>query len=203
MSVPSERKHVSLIPDQLVQRAEGAAPASNPIVSVDVDYKATNAQAAAVAFDHWQASASKEEIVVPIDSITPYVPGQFYKRELPCILAALKALTCQPQLVIVDGYVWLTSDSDPGLGAHLFTALDNKIPVIGVAKTSFRGATAAVPIRRGNSHSPLFITSVGIDNAAAAKHIQQMHGSYRIPTLLKLADSLCRDWKSSTSGGLG
>ena len=161
-------------------------------VTVDVDYRPHSAQAAAVAFDHWQACAAVDQAAVVISNVAPYVPGQFYRRELPCIVAALKPLSRQPQLVIIDGYVWLDANSNPGLGAHLFAELGGKTPVIGVAKTRFRNAAAAIPITRGQSRSPLFITAAGIDAQAAAAHIQQMHGPHRIPTLLKLADTLCR-----------
>jgi deoxyribonuclease V len=49
-----------------------------------------------------------------------------------------------------------------------------------------------VTIRRGRSTKPLFVSAVGweLENAAAA--IAGMHGPYRIPTLLRLADRLAR-----------
>lgn len=38
--------------------------------------------------------------------IAPYQPGEFYRRELPCLLAVL---ACGPvaEVIVVDGYVWL------------------------------------------------------------------------------------------------
>src|SRR5690348_16085214 len=112
--------------------------ASPYIVSLDVDYRANaTAQAAAVAFNDWQTATPIEQVVVPVANIAPYVPGQFYKRELPCLRAALQALSRPPTLVLIDGYVWLTTPTDPGLGAHLFVALGQSTPIIGVAKTKF------------------------------------------------------------------
>jgi len=64
--------------------------------------------------------------------------------------------------------------------------------VIGVAKMHFRGATAVRPVRPGNRKRPLYITAVGMDLDRASRHIQGMHGEYRIPTLLKQVDQLPR-----------
>jgi len=63
--------------------------------------------------------------------------------------------------------------------------------VVGVAKTKFAGAPA-VSLTRGASKSPLFITAVGMPAITAAKLVARMNGAYRIPTLLKRADQLCR-----------
>ena len=64
-------------------------------------------------------------------------------------------------------------------------------PVIGVAKTSFVGATAT-PVIRGASATPLYVTAIGIEQAVAAAQITAMHGPFRIPTLIKRADTLAR-----------
>jgi deoxyribonuclease V len=114
---------------------------------------------------------------------------------LPGIRAVLSALSRPPDLVIVDGYVWLGNENQPGLGGHLFRELDAKVPVVGVAKTRYRGQRAALEITRGRSRTPLYITAAGIDVHEAAPCIQQMHGSHRIPTLLKRVDKLCRTWQ--------
>jgi deoxyribonuclease V len=37
------------------------------------------------------------------------------------------------------------------------------------------------------------VTAVGIDLAEAARRLGEMHGPYRIPTLLKRVDRLCRE----------
>lgn len=128
-----------------------------------------------------------------IGAVEPYVPGQFYRRELPCLLAVLKKSGAEFSSVVIDGYVWLDAGGVPGLGAHLFEALGKKIPVVGVAKTRFEGAAPA-EITRGSSRQPLFITAAGMELPLAASRIQSMHGPHRIPTLLKRADQLCRAW---------
>jgi len=158
------------------------------LVCVDVDYRGAGAMAAAVAFEGWDAGVAVEEVAVAVGRVEPYVPGQFYRRELPCVLAALKELKRAAELVIVDGYVWL-GPQRPGLGMHVHEALG--VPVVGVAKTAFAGAPG-VAVVRGASKAPLFVTAEGMDPAVAARHVRAMHGAYRVPTMLKRVDQLCR-----------
>lgn len=162
------------------------------IACLDVHYHDPGATAAGVWFSDWPDSTSSAEVVLPIAQVEPYQPGQFFRRELPCLLAVLRGGP-PADIVIVDGYVWLEDEGHPGLGAHLFQALREKIPVIGVAKTKFAGAKPVQEIRRGESLNPLYITAAGIELSEAARHIARMHGPHRIPTLLRRVDQLCRD----------
>src|SRR5262249_23015162 len=77
-------------------------------------------------------------------------------------------------LLVVDGYVDLDPGGRPGLGAHAHEVL--AIPVIGVAKSAFRTATHAIPVLRGASKHPLFVTSAGIPRADAAELVRLMAG---------------------------
>lgn len=163
------------------------------IAAVDVQYGETIAAAACVTFLAWPDAAPSGEFTAIVKGIDPYVPGELWRREMPCILAVLGALGTPPEMVVIDGYVWLDAHERPGLGAHLFEALDGRIPVIGVAKTAFRGSEHACSVRRGASERPLYVTSRGISAADAAKAIEAMHGEHRLPTLLKRVDRLCRD----------
>lgn len=166
------------------------------LACVDVDYREDQSPASAVAacvvFDHWSAKEATAEHVQELSAIEPYVPGQLYRRELPCLLAVLEASTHPLATVIVDGYAFLDADERPGLGAHLHRALGGRIPVVGVAKTFFHGSTA-LEVRRGDSRRPLYVTAVGMEAEAAAEGIARMHGPHRLPTLLKRVDRLCRD----------
>jgi deoxyribonuclease V len=162
------------------------------IECVDVDYRAGGAVAACVGFRGWADDAPAEEHVVTIDRVEEYEPGQFYRRELPCLLAVLREIREPLEAVIIDGYVWLSADRRPGLGAHLYSALGERVPVIGVAKTRFAGADAALPVRRGESRRPLYVSAAGMDAGSAAEHVRAMHGAFRIPTLLRRVDQLCR-----------
>ena len=161
------------------------------IACLDVDYRETVAYAAGIAFHNWSDKTPATEKVVPVVGVQPYQPGQFFRRELPCLLAVLRELP-PVVVVVVDGYVWLDGVSVAGLGAHLYQALEGKVAVIGVAKTRFAGAGAAVQQVRGHSNRPLFVTAAGMTAQTAAEHIRSMHGPDRIPTLLKHVDSLAR-----------
>src|SRR5512145_2134080 len=118
---------------------------------LDVAYHDLEANAAAVLFHSWGDSTGRREIVTRVPAPADYRPGQFYRRELPCLLALVALIGEPAEVLIVDGYVWLGKGSLPGLGAHLYEALGGASAVIGVAKSRFAGATAAVPVLRGGS----------------------------------------------------
>jgi len=159
------------------------------IVCLDVDYRQLGAVAAAVWFRGWQAAVPDHHAVQHFDTVAVYEPGQFYKRELPCLLGVLDQGP-RPDVIVVDGYAWL-GEGVAGLGSRLHEALG--IPVIGVAKTRFATATDAVEILRGTSRTPLYISAAGMNVDEGAVRIASMHGSHRLPTLLKHVDRLARD----------
>jgi len=160
------------------------------IACVDVDYQDTRAVAAGIAFRDWGDDSAIAERVVSLSNIEPYKSGQFFIRELPCILAVLRILP-PVQVALIDGYVWL-EENRPGLGAHLYHSLDGRVPVIGVAKSRYLGAVNVQELARGKSKRHLYISAVGLSVSQAAKHVYSMRGPYRIPTLLKRVDLLSR-----------
>jgi deoxyribonuclease V len=162
------------------------------ITCVDVDYREAIAVAAGVWFRGWQAGEPEREAVATIGEVAAYEPGAFYRRELPCLLEVLQRGP-RPQVVIVDGYVWL-GEGRPGLGAHLNRALGGDVAVVGVAKTRFAGAADAVEVCRGASRSPLYVTAAGVETAEVAARVIEMHGPHRVPTLLKRVDHLSRSF---------
>jgi deoxyribonuclease V len=166
--------------------------ADGHIAALDVQYDDPRARVACVVFRHWTDVAPSRSLTTTVDNVAPYEPGSFFKRELPCLLAALDLVTEPLSAIVIDGYVVLSDDGRPGLGAHLFDALDRSIPIVGVAKTAFVGSSFAQPVLRGESTHPLFVTAAGISHEGAAQSIASMHGPYRMPTLLKLVDSLAR-----------
>ena len=159
---------------------------------VDVSYRNGGAVAACVLFWAWSDHRPASEIVLPVEKVEPYVSGRFFRRELPCLLAVLRAIDELPDVVVIDGYVWLGDEQRPGLGAYLYEAIGRQAAVVGVAKTMFRVAKLVREVRRGRSLSPLYVTAAGMSLSEAAQHIQEMHGEFRIPTLLKRADQLSR-----------
>ena len=162
------------------------------LACLDISYREDSAIAGAVLFQSWTDALPFRELTTRIQPAAPYVPGEFYKRELPGLLAVLAQVNENLKTIVIDGYVWLSSEGKPGLGAHLYNALGNKTAVIGVAKTLFHQAPA-VELRHGQAQRPLYVSAVGMSNENAAKCIEKMHGAYRIPTLLKRVDILCRN----------
>ena len=146
--------------------------------------------AAAVVFQKWTDEDVIAEYTVVCSNIEAYVPGSFYRRELPCLLAVLGRVVEPLDIVIVDGYVSL--GDKPGMGMELWEALNRQRPIIGVAKTSFHGARAA-EVLRGKAKVPLFVTAAGIDVIEAASNIGRMAGSFRVPSLLKRVDRVARE----------
>jgi deoxyribonuclease V len=162
-------------------------------VALDVGYHDQSALAAGVGFLDWTDAEAALTVTERIPQVAEYVPGQFYQRELPCLLAVLKKLNETPETIVIDGHVHLDDAEKPGLGMYLFEALNRQTAVIGVAKSSFRGLTKAIEVYRGESDRPLFVTAAGMPYRDAADRIRQMHGEYRMPTLLKLADQLSKE----------
>jgi deoxyribonuclease V len=162
-----------------------------PIAAFDAHYLADGrASTAAILFNDYGDRIPVTEFHRIHAAAAAYAPGVFYKRELPAILALLDVIDMPLDTLIVDGYVML--GPRPGLGKYLFEALGSRIPVIGVAKSRFKGATAQA-VCRGGSRRPVYVTAAGMAAEEAAARIQAMHGVHRIPTLLRQVDRLARE----------
>jgi deoxyribonuclease V len=169
---------------------EASGSPDSVCAAVDVHYPRTGgARAAAVlAADAVFAHVLAERTAV-LPLVLPYRPGEFYLRELPPLRAVLDGVSGLG-LLVVDGYADLDPGGRPGLGAHAHAEFG--IPVIGVAKSWFRTATHAVPVVRGSSARPLFVTAAGMPAADAADLVRRMAGRYRLPDALRRADLLAR-----------
>ena len=165
--------------------------------AVDVHYLSSGG-ARAAAVTAWDAafSAVQAEWTVLVPAVLPYRPGQFFLRELPPLCAVLAPVR-NLGLLVIDGYVDLDPGGRPGLCAHAHAAFG--VPVIGVAKTRFRTASPAVPVLRGDSARPLFVTAAGMPAAQAADLVRRMSGPFRLPDALRRADTLARTGQHQTS----
>lgn len=161
------------------------------IASMDTHYAENKSTTAVVLFENWSDTNSLEFFYELEGKPADYIPGKFYLRELPCLLSALSKIEAKVDVIVIDGYVQLGRQR-PGLGMKLFESLNERTPVIGVAKNPFSGTDSAIGILRGDSKRPLFVTAVGIDTFEAASCIESMYGKHRIPTLLKHTDRLAR-----------
>ena len=162
------------------------------ILAVDVSYQQNKAVVAGVLFNAWADCEPSKVLSTQLTGVAAYEAGQFYKRELPGILALLQQVEGLPEYIVIDGYVYLGSEQRPGLGKHLYDALEAKAAVIGVAKKRFGDTAAEAAVFRGGSQRPLYVTAVGLSAVEAKGFIAGMCGKHRVPTLLKLADRLSR-----------
>jgi deoxyribonuclease V len=162
------------------------------ILAVDVDYREDCARVAGILFRDWGDEHPMIERVVECNVVSDYRPGEFFRRELPCIERLLQVIDQPVDCIVVDGYVYLGSEPRPGLGKHLFDALEQKIAVIGVAKTPFRDTPDTTAVFRGKSTRPLYVTAAGMPEDLARQRIRDMHGEHRIPALLQQVDRLSR-----------
>ncbi|NMH27929.1 endonuclease V [Flavobacterium silvaticum] len=164
------------------------------IAAVDTYYYGNKARTVAIVFRHWESGDFEGHYIEETEISAEYVPGEFYKRELPCILSILKKVDMDAiEAIVVDGYVFLDDDSKLGLGGHLYESLHRKYPVTGVAKTNFVSVKdKKKELFRGESKNPLYITAIGIDLENATQNISHMSGEYRNPKLLKQLDMLTK-----------
>jgi deoxyribonuclease V len=175
------------VPETEVQPGGENTPA---YAAVDVHYPASGGARAALVLAGDRAFAeivAQQTVFVP--QAAPYVPGQFFRRELPPLRAVLAGVA-GIELLVIDGYVDLAPDGRPGLGAHVHGEFG--VPVIGVAKTPFAAATHAVPVLRGQAARPLYVTAAGIPAADAARIVGEMSGEFRMPDALRQVDALAR-----------
>jgi deoxyribonuclease V len=159
---------------------------------VDVHYLNNRALCAGILFDQWDDSVILQKILTYTDNVPAYESGKFYKRELPCIINLLEEHSIMPELIIIDGYVFLDGQFKAGLGKYLYDHLQGEVAIVGVAKKAFNTISSDYQIQRGNSIKPLYITAVDMPLERAKNAIATMHGEHRIPTLLRQVDQLCR-----------
>jgi deoxyribonuclease V len=161
-------------------------------LAIDIYYYKTYAKCVGLLF-LWEDEVPTKVIEATVDGVADYVPGEFYKRELPCVMAVIDQVRkYKVDCIILDSHVQL-GEGKKGLGEYVYEAVDQKYPIIGVAKSSFHGNAEFVrEVRRGESENPLYVSAVGCDLYEAAESILNMHGKYRIPTLLKEVDRIGR-----------
>ncbi len=161
------------------------------IACFDVYYYENYAKSCCIVF----VSSSEEEIICEycrtVEPINDYVSGEFYKRELPCILSVYNLIKMDIDIIIIDGFVTL-NNGKKGLGAYLYDSLNKQTPVIGVAKTLFSGCESYSEVYRGISKKPLYVSSIGIDLEFSANLIKNLKGKNRTPDVLKRIDHLTR-----------
>lgn len=174
------------------------------IIALDSYYQGDICNTSLVLF------SKKEDKYIYTDTIyttvtSPYIPGMFYLRELPGIKLILSKFKFEnPEwwdsvdTIIVDSFYKLKKDDKiwDGLGSHLFNWLvefNNQKHIVSVAKNPF-GECEEISelVYRGGSQKPLFVQSSGDASYDADMIENELHGNYRIPTMLKIVDQLSR-----------
>lgn len=165
------------------------------ILAFDTYYFQDKAKTVCLQFETWEDKQSYKIYTETADKVEEYTSGEFYKRELPCILSLIDKIEIHKiEAIVVDGFVILDDEKKPGLGAFLYTKLEEKIPIIGVAKNNFlKIKKEKRKVYRGISKKPLYVTSIGINVDIAAEKIKSMDGEFRMPTLLKQLDRLTKE----------
>jgi deoxyribonuclease V len=161
------------------------------LACVDVAYREDDGYAALLLFGAFRDARAFDVHLAHVGGVAPYQSGAFYLRELPCVMAVLARVDVPLEVIVIDGHVFLDDAGTPGLGARLHAAIAGAAAIVGVAKTSFRGAPAK-PVLRGTSTRPLFVSAIGIEVDAAAEAVRTMHGPHRLPTLLADVDRRAR-----------
>lgn len=92
--------------------------------------------AACVLADEWTTPAGRLQIRERLE-VAPaeYEPGKFYLREMPHILRLNERLPAMPDVLVVDGYVWLDGSSGPRCAA-------------------VRGVSGPLKLAAGENHRP-------------------------------------------------
>jgi len=162
--------------------------------AVDVHYNDNGtANVSSLEFEEWNASDYKYASTKIVENIKPYESGQFYKRELPCIISILGEFNLDlVEYIIIDGYVWLGTVDKPGLGTYLYHAFNQKIPIIGVAKSKYDHTPQDEDFAIEFAYNTASLEGNTITLEEAKNFIQKMHGDNRIPTLLKKVDQIAR-----------
>ena len=164
------------------------------ILALDVHYREEKTKSVGVLF-HWEDAVPQDILIEYLDEVQAYIPGQFYKRELPCLVKIIEKIDIDKlEAIIVDGHIYVDNDSNYGLGGKLYEILESKLPIIGVAKTPFYSNKETVTeIKRGESNNPLYISAIGMDISNACQKIMDMHGDFRIPNILKTLDQITKN----------
>lgn len=164
------------------------------IAVLDAAYSDDASAAACITAADWDAADALGEFTHRDGPAADYQPGEFHRREMPLLISVLGMLPRQPDIVVIDGYVWLGVEDRKGLGAHLHAALGGTSAIVGIARTKFNGASYwAADVRRGSSASPLYVTAAGLSVEDAVAGVKRMHGAHRIPELVARADRLARN----------
>lgn len=178
----------------------------NLVAGIDVAYSRISARsyAAVVVFDFKRREPIATSTSI-LQTTFPYVPGLLSFREAPAVIAALRNLKLNPDIIVCDGQ-GIAHPRGFGLASHLGVIFD--LPAIGCAKTILFG----VPEKTSSSTAktctkllhPVTKTTIGcllrttlnrqpvvvsaghkITLSMACRIIRHFCGKYRIPEIVR------------------
>lgn len=152
-------------------------------IAIDAYYVGDTCHVVGGIFNKWGDAHVSKFIYADVKVDSEYIPGQFYKRELPGMVELLKQVNLDEfDTIIIDGYVhlkelWHMSERNEfipgpikrGLGCHLRTALakhylerkaKKRLNIVGIAKTLYGDDSEYGICYRGESKKPLYITGL-------------------------------------------
>ncbi len=153
----------------------------------------TNANAVGIIFSGVEKISILCEYQIIIEDVAPYQSGQFYKREMPCLIALINQVKESFDIIIIDGFVYLDGSTRAGLGKYLYENLKNKKPIIGIAKNRFHGISEEYKVYRGKSKHPLYVTTHDYNLTKAKLLVENLEGEFRIPNIILKVDKLSRN----------
>lgn len=163
---------------------------------LDVYYKEFNnntiATVAGIRFSGIEKHHILNEYKTTIYNVESYQPGQFYKREMPCLVTLIEKIQESFDVIIIDGYVYLDKWQKAGLGKHLYDNLSVKKPIIGIAKTHFYDIPQDYAVYHGISKNPLYVTCIDFNISVSKNLVKNLQGNHRIPDIIKMVDKLTR-----------
>ena len=185
------------------------------VAGIDVGFedggRTTRAAVVVLSFPQLQAH---EQVVVRRPTRFPYVPGYLSFRETPAVLAALKQLRMQPDLLLCDGQGY-AHPRRFGLACHI--GLLSGIPAIGVAKSRLIGEHGRLPRPKGSwvplvdegeiigavlrtrtGVKPVYV-SIGhrISLETAIRYALRCTPRYRLPETTRAAHRLASGWAAA------
>lgn len=167
------------------------------ILALDTYYYSNSSLTVGIWFDDWRSNNLNRIEYSWCNHFESYVPGQFYKRELPGILDFIDLYGLNDvDIVILDGFI--NTPNGPGLGLLFYESLGspNNLNIVGIAKSYYEGIESiSERVFRGNSKKPLYIQTYGLDIQEVGKKVRKMRGKNRIPKLLKILDDETKKWR--------
>ncbi|WP_395654556.1 endonuclease V [Flavobacterium sp.] len=163
------------------------------LLAFDVHYRENEARIVGVFFN-WEDIEPIRIVIENVNEVKEYIPGEFYKRELPCLIKVIaKVDLSNIEAIIIDSPIYVDNFETFGLGGKLYESLNKKIPIIGLAKNSFYSNSMTVKeVLMGMSKKPLYVSTIGIDLNLAVEKVKKMYGNYLIPDILKKLDSITK-----------